>query len=346
MKKWTGALQVAAVYVGTVIGAGFATGREIVEFFTQYRFWGFISILIAGYLFIFLGTKIMIKAIDIQASSFEQFNEYLFGKILSKIMNVFIMIMLLGVCAVMLSGAEALFTEQLGFSHTIGSFVTIALALIVMALGVKGLFAVNTFVVPMLIFFNFILLYHSIENKQILTSLLHNPEGFISIKAIIAAFSYAAFNLALAQAVLVPVAVEINEKVIVKLGGWIGGALLTIILISSHIILTSLPNAILFEIPMAFIVKSAASSIYFIYLLIIYGEIFTSLIGNMYGLERQINRYISIGSIWIHGGIIVFVYMISRVNYGELLGILYPFFGYVSLIFLFILWLKPVRTKA
>ncbi|MCJ8006067.1 hypothetical protein ACFFF5_04955 [Lederbergia wuyishanensis] len=342
MKKWTGALQVAAVYVGTVIGAGFATGREIVEFFTQYRFWGFISILIAGYLFILLGTKIMLKAIDIQATSFEQFNEYLFGNILSKIMNAFTMIMLLGVCAVMLSGAEALFTEQLGFSNTVGSIVTIFLALFVMAVGVKGLFAVNTFVVPMLILFNFILLFKSIESYELVTSLFNIPEGNISIKAIIAAFSYAAFNLALAQAVLVPIAVEINMKAIVKLGGWIGGAILTIILISSHIILTSLPNPSLFDIPMAVIVKGAASSIYFIYLLIIFGEIFTSLIGNMYGLERQINRYVSLGSLWIHAGIIVLVFIISRVNYGELLGILYPFFGYVSLIFLFILWMKPI----
>ncbi|MBS4198752.1 hypothetical protein KHA93_03690 [Bacillus sp. FJAT-49732] len=345
MKKWTGALQVAAVYVGTVIGAGFATGREIVEFFTQYRFWGIISILIVGYLFIFLGTKIMLKAIHIQATSFEQFNVYLFGNILSKIMNAFMMIMLLGVCAVMLSGAEALFTEQLGFSYTIGSIVTISLSLFVMAVGVKGLFAVNTFVVPMLIIFNFILLFNSIRSNEIFTSLLHIPEGLISIKAIISAFSYAAFNLALAQAVLVPIAVEINDKAIVKLGGFIGGSLLTIILFSSHIILSSLPNPILFDIPMAIIVKGAASGIYFIYLLIIYGEIFTSLIGNMYGLERQIHRYVPIGSFWIHGGIIILVYIISRVNYGELLSILYPFFGYVSLIFLFILWMKPLSSN-
>ncbi|MCR2820918.1 YkvI family membrane protein [Lederbergia panacisoli] len=345
MKKWTGALQVAAVYVGTVIGAGFATGREIVEFFTQYEFWGLISILLAGYLFVFLGSKIMIKAIDIQASSFEEFNEYLFGKLFSKVMNIFTMIMLIGVCAVMLSGAEALFTEQLRFSHTIGSVITIALALVVMAVGVKGLFAVNTFVVPMLIFFNLILLIRSFESEHLFISLLNIPEGFISIKAIVAAFSYAAFNLALAQAVLVPIAVEINEKSIVKLGGFVGGVILTIILISSHIILTSIPNPILFDIPMAVIVKGAASGIYFIYLFIIYGEIFTSLIGNMYGLERQIHRYLDIKSFWIHGCIIFIVYVISRVDYGKLLGILYPFFGYISLLFLLILWMKPISKN-
>ncbi|MEK1832032.1 hypothetical protein AAAC51_33515 [Priestia megaterium] len=36
MKRWKLTLQVAATYVGTVVGAGFATGKEIVQFFTQY----------------------------------------------------------------------------------------------------------------------------------------------------------------------------------------------------------------------------------------------------------------------------------------------------------------------
>lgn len=37
MKRGLSALQIAAVYIGTIIGAGFATGKEIVEFF--YSLW-------------------------------------------------------------------------------------------------------------------------------------------------------------------------------------------------------------------------------------------------------------------------------------------------------------------
>lgn len=32
-QQWQVAKKVAATYIGTVVGAGFATGREIVEFF-------------------------------------------------------------------------------------------------------------------------------------------------------------------------------------------------------------------------------------------------------------------------------------------------------------------------
>ena len=77
MKKLAGSFQIAAVYVGTVIGAGFATGREIVEFFTRFGFVGFIAILLSGYLFITMGTKIMLKSHAITEKYSLAFHEYL-----------------------------------------------------------------------------------------------------------------------------------------------------------------------------------------------------------------------------------------------------------------------------
>lgn len=103
LSRWSGIFQIAAVYVGTVVGAGFATGREIVEFFTRYGIYGFIGILIAGYIFIFTGTKIMLISTRIRATSYEEFNQFLFGKKLAGIINIFFLIMLLGVTAVMIS---------------------------------------------------------------------------------------------------------------------------------------------------------------------------------------------------------------------------------------------------
>lgn len=345
LNKWTGAFQIAAVYVGTVIGAGFATGKEIVEFFTQYGLYGLISILLAGYLFIFFGMKVMTKAIDIQATSFMELNNDLFGQTFGKVMNILMTAMLVGVCGVMLSGAEALFVEQLGWGQAVGSLLTILLCLIVLWAGVKGLFAVNTFVVPTLVIFNLILMYNSLSQPFLWPNLFTIESIDYAWKAVGSAFSYAAFNLTLAQAVLVPVATEINNKAIIRLGGFIGGALLTIILISSHITLSTLPDLLVYDIPMATIVKNMMSGIYFVYLFIIYGEIFTSLIGNMYGIERQISQFFKLRSIWVHIAVIIIVYIIGRIEYGQLLGFLYPLFGYISLIFLLLLWIKPMKNN-
>lgn len=343
MKKWTGALQIAAVYVGTVIGAGFATGREIVEFFSRFGLFGLLTILLAGYLFIAFGAKLMEKAIDLEANSYEQLNEYLFRQPFAQIMNLLMLCMLIGVCAVMLSGAGAVFEEQLGFRKMYGIFMTIGLTIFVMKIGTRGLFAVNSFVVPLMLFFNFILVIKAIGTPSFLQNVLHIPPIEAGWEIIVSPFAYVAFNLALAQAVLVPIATEVNDKDIVRLGGIIGGVFLTIILLCSHLTLIMLPQLTLYEIPMGIIVKNTAANIYIIYICIIYGEIFTSIIGNIYGVEKQLSRYIPVRSMIIYGGVLIIAFLISHIEYGKLLSYLYPLFGYISILFLFLLAIRCAK---
>ncbi|OAT83258.1 hypothetical protein A6P54_06625 [Bacillus sp. MKU004] len=345
MKRISGAFQIAAVYVGTVIGAGFATGREIVEFFTRFGFIGFIAILFSGYLFITMGSRIMLKSHDMKAKSFEQFNEYLFGKWFSKFMNIMMMVMLIGVSAVMLSGAGAVFKEQLLMPKQFGVLLTIVLGFLTMMIGMKGLFAVNTFVVPLMIMFNLFLMGHSVTDARFLEAFLTIPPVDDGWKSVVAPFSYVAFNLAMAQAVLVPVASEVEDRKVIKYGGYLGGLFLTLILISSHMTLVLIPEVTLYEIPMAAVMKSFAAGLYFIYILIIYGEIFTSVIGGVFGLEKQLAGYWKGPSLVTFTAIFSMIYLLSFFEYSELLSYLYPLFGYLSLLFLVLLWMKHDSEK-
>lgn len=343
--NWGAAFQIAAVYVGTVVGAGFATGREIVEFFSRFGFIGLIGILMSGYLLIFMGSKLMRISAYIGATSYEQFNEYLFGKAIGRVINIVMLFMLLGVCAVMLSGAGAVFQEQLGVPKNLGIMFTIVLSILVMVLGIKGLFAVNSFVVPMMIIFSFILLFLTIKLPGFLEQALFVPASEDGWKSVVAPFTYTAFNLSLAQAVLVPVAGEVKDDKTVKWGGILGGIALTLILLMGHFTLIMLPGLETYEIPMATIMKNLASGLYWIFILIIYGEIFTSVIGNIFGLERQIKKYLPLPSLVIVIGIFIFCYLVSQFEYSTLLAYLYPLFGNISLIFIVLLWMKPFKPN-
>ncbi|MGJ7910486.1 YkvI family membrane protein [Neobacillus sp. LXY-1] len=340
-RKWNQAFQIAAVYVGTVVGAGFATGKEIVEFFSRFGFFGFISILMSGYLFVVIGSKMMRMAAQIEARSYQEFNEYLFGRWPGRIINFFMLIMLVGVSAVMLSGAGAVFEEQLGLPKNAGIVLTIFLSYFVMLVGSRGLFAVNTFVVPLMITFSLILMVLSVQNPQFVSKFLYIPYVDDGWKSVIAPFSYAALNLGLAQAVLVPIATEVKDDWTIKWGGIMGGLALTLILMASHFTLIMLPNLEFYEIPMAIIMKNLAPFLYGIYVLIIYGEIFTSVIGNVFGLDRQIQQLFPVHTILSVSVIFALSYLVSLVNYGTLLSYLYPSFGYVCMTFFILLWMKP-----
>ncbi|MDK2925864.1 MAG: hypothetical protein PWQ41_1638, partial [Bacillota bacterium] len=50
---------IAATYVGTVVGAGFASGQEVLQFFSAFGRWGFVGIALATGLFVFFGLAIM-----------------------------------------------------------------------------------------------------------------------------------------------------------------------------------------------------------------------------------------------------------------------------------------------
>lgn len=344
--NWSAAFQIAAVYVGTVVGAGFATGREIVEFFSRFGFIGLVSILMSGYIFIFLGAKLMLIAARIQATSYQELNEYLFGRVIGSGINILMLFMLLGVCAVMLSGAGAVFEEQIGLSKYTGIFITIALSIIVMILGTRGIFAVNSFVVPMMIAFSFLLLLITMRLPNFSEQILYIPFAEDGWKSVVAPFSYAALNLSLAQAVLVPIAAEIKHEKTIKWGGILGGAALTIILLSSHLTLVMLPQLESYDIPMAVIMKTFASSFFWVYVFIIYGEIFTSVIGNVFGIERQVRKFAAIPSIVTVCFIFIICFFISLINYGTLLSYLYPVFGYISIVFIVLLWMKPFEKSA
>src|SRR4051812_7926700 len=287
----------------------------------------------SGYLFIMLGSKLMRMAAYIDAKSYQEFNVYLFGKWPSRIINIFMLFMLLGVSAVMLSGAGAVFEEQLGLSKSVGVFLTIILSILVMLVGSKGLFAVNTFVVPLMISFSVILMIFSVQLPNFMKQLLFIPHAEDGWKSVIAPFSYVALNLGLAQAVLVPIATEVKDDWTIKWGGILGGAALTLILCASHFTLIMLPNLDMYNIPMAIVMKNLAPFLYWIYVLVIYGEIFTSVIGNVFGLDRQLKQYLPIPTIISVTAIFLVSYLISLVNYGTLLSYLYPLFGYICMVF-------------
>ncbi|MCM3160165.1 hypothetical protein [Metabacillus litoralis] len=338
-RSWIASFQVAAVYVGTVVGAGFATGREIVEFFTKYGVFGLAGILLVGLIFVYTGTKMLILSKRINAASYQDLMIFLFGKKIGRFINIFMLIILLGLTSIMLSGAGAIFKEQLGLSVRLGVVITILLTIAVMSFGIKGLFSVNIIVVPMLVLFSTILAVQSFSIEP-LTVIPDKTSA--TFKWILSAVSYAAFNLTMAAAVLVPLANEIQDEKVLKRGGILGGVFLTAILFSSHIALSTLPNVMDYDIPMAEVMKTTFYAIYFIYIAVIYGEVFTSVIGNLYGLERQVASFLNIPSMIIVCSILCVAAFISKFGYSSLISTLYPIFGYVCLGVLLLLMIKRV----
>jgi uncharacterized membrane protein YkvI len=347
-KKGRLVAQIAATYIGTVVGAGFATGQEILQFFTIYHVWGIVGILICTYLFVWLGTKMMVLSHRIQAYSYQELNEYLFGKAMGTAINIFVFIILFGVTSVMLAGTGSIFKEQLGLSYQLGILVTLVLCYVVMLKGLKGIFIVNSLVVPMMLMFSLIVAvkigwFGPNEPTEGLIQISIWKENWMGWKWLLSAFTYVAFNLAMAQAVLVPMSKEIEDESILKWGGIWGGIGLGFMLITSHFALQNLmPGVLQLDVPMALVIKDIGWLIIFLFVVVVYGEVFTTLIGNVFGIARQIHNVIQVPEKWTILMILLTSFVISQVGFSTLVEYLYPLFGYMGLLLLIILVVKKL----
>jgi uncharacterized membrane protein YkvI len=327
-------LQVAFTFIGTVVGAGFATGREILQFFTQYGWTAVFAIVISALLFVWLGTKMMILAGKIGAVSYEDLNVYLFGPQYGRWVSHFMLVVLLGVNTVMLAGAGSVFEEHLNLSYEYGLLLTMLFSFLVIRRGISAILTVNTIVVPVTLMVTGLLVLHTLRSPAA-GHWIHVLNEHSPFQLWTSPFLYAAFNLSLAQAVLVPVGAEIKDRRLLQWGGWIGGAGIGFMLIAGHYVLTTyMPGIRQYEIPMASIAMQLGVVMKFVFILLIFTEVFTSFVADSYGLVLQLQQRLRLPQSVVAISVLSFCYIVSHAGFSFLLGLLYPLFGMVSLIWL------------
>ncbi|PTM57506.1 YkvI family membrane protein [Desmospora activa] len=336
-ERWLTATRVGFTYIGTVVGAGFASGQEIMQFFTVYGAKGVLAILVVTGLFVWLGIRMMVMGAYLQATSYEAFNNYLFGRRWGRWMNGLVSLILFGVTTAMMSGTGALFQEQLGISFHLGVIATSLVALIVIMRGMDGILNVNALVVPLMFAFTMIVGVQGLQS-----------EGWESLGAIhsfareghwaLSAVTYVAFNLAMSQAVLVPLGGEIKDVKTLRMGGLMGGVGLGVMLLSCNFALSlKTPMVLGMEIPIALVIATLGEGMKYFFLAVMWGEIFTTLIGNVYGLAAHFEQRVSLSLHSLMGAIFILGYLCSLIGFPVLVGKIYPLFGVLGMAVLVLL---------
>ncbi|TCS95912.1 YkvI family membrane protein [Hazenella coriacea] len=340
-EQWVLASRIGFTYIGTVVGAGFASGQEILQFFSLFGKYSFLGILVTTAMFVWLGTRMMLMGARLQATSYEEFNLYLFGSRLGRWMTVFVGVILFGVTTAMMSGTGALFEEQLNLSFHLGVILTAVLSLLVIMRGMKGILSVNTLVVPLMFIFTILIAVQSWQSGE-WGQILDHPSRQVHQHWLLSAIAYVAFNLAMAQAVLVPLGAEVKDERTIRLGGWIGGMGLGMMLLASNIAMVlDLDDISRLNIPLAHVIHTLGIGMKYFFLIVMWGEIFTTLIGNVYGLAMNIKQVVPFHLHTIMVSIFLVGYLFSLVGFPTLVSYLYPFFGYCGLVLLLLLvWRK------
>lgn len=339
--KVVGILQVAATFIGTVVGAGFASGREIIQFFTQYHSFGTIGAILSGVFMTWIGTKMMVYAKRLDAYSFNELLAALFGERIGTVIQALLFFIVLGMTGVMLAGAGAVFGEQLGWSRQFGIVLALLIGILFLVRGVRGLLFVNMLVVPLLVSFVLITFWTNKAGAQFFPESGH-------IHWLFSAFNYSAFNLSTALVVLVPMAKEFKDEQVIRLGGILGGCGLAMILLMSHLMMLGKSDISLFELPMAEMVRPLGTVMHAAFICVIFGEILTTFVGNIFGLTRQLhNVFPTLFTIrFAMLSLIICTFFIGQFGYASLISTLYPLYGALcAVVFIYMCFVRLPEKK-
>lgn len=326
-------LKVVFVIIGTLIGAGFASGQEVYLFFFSYGMKGLIGILISSIIIgvvIYSTFNILNKY---KINTYKDFLNILLPKntklkiIANFIINIFILITFF----IMIAGFGAYFEQEIGINRLVGSLILAIITFIVFMTSIKGVVKVNELIVPILIGFIFIIGIISIKNIHIL-----NLENYVIrtnyTNFALSAVLYSSYNSIL----LIPVLITLNNYVKNK------KQIFYISFISA--IVTILLSVIIFlllvrvdvdisklEMPVVYVVSNMFKILRYIYGVIILGSIFTSAISLgvsfLQNTAKNKKGYTQISIIMCITSVII-----SKFGFSNLVSLLYPIFGYLGLI--------------
>ena len=336
-------LQVAATYIGAVMGAGFASGQEIQQFFINFERKGLWGILVSALLFAFLGWVMLDLQKRWKVNSYTEFFARLFGKYWGNKIDIFISLLLFIGMTTMMAGAGAIFREYLEMSSWLGIFLTAFVIALALWFKGEGVLWINTFLIPLKFIFCLGLALWAIimatGTKGIEVGVATNPliqNWFLS------GILYVSFNLTLAMVVFSSLGKEI-QNLEGKIGAVFGGLALGLFAFVIGLALLRFPEFKDFEIPMVAVAGKLGTWPAFFYVLVLWLAMVTAAIGNGFSLVRHLEKKLKINYQRGTIALLALTVPLAGIKFSFIVKSIYPIFGYLGLIFLPVLlgaWLK------
>ena len=328
--------KIALVYIGTVVGAGFATGQEIMQFFVAFGISGLMGIMLATLLFVVYGIIILNLGLRLAAESHLELIQHAGGKLFRSGMDILIMVSLFGSLTAMLAGTGALFGQQFNLPPVLGSAIMAIITALTVLRGLRGVLNAISAVVPFLlaavIGISLFALFNAPAEPQ---APIPVTEGGLMQNWLWAAILYASYNILMAAAVLGPLGGAAANRRMAITGGALGGIGLGVASLMIYLALrVSYADIQGLEVPILYLANQITLSAGGLFSVVLFAEIYTTAVGSLYGfsarLKRRRHQNTSKLIIWAAG----LAFIASLFGFSNLVRYLYPLQGYGGLIFL------------
>lgn len=331
-------IKVASIFVTSIIGAGFASGQEIMQFFSVYRLGGFYGVVLAGILFAITGSIVLLRVYNERIRNFEEFLFPTFGWRLGWFIDIAMTLFMLCIFCVMTAGSGDVLSDRLGIPFKYAALIMGVICTALIMTNIKGIVTLNTIIAPVLIA-GIILIGLSI----IFTG---NTETFhasaylkdLSDNWFFSSLLYVSYNGILAIVIMCSLLPYLKTRRTAVAGGITGGALLCFTALVIHAAIYQFyPVAFEKELPILAILKSFESPAGSLYAVILWLAMLTSAVTAGFCFAERVGTTMKINRRIVTVVMCVTAVPLSTLGFSRLISAIYPVFGYLGMFMILVI---------
>lgn len=334
---WGSGFKWLFLIVGTTIGAGYASGRELWQFF------GHESVLAIG-IFVVL---FMVSCYVVLKLSYERKTEHylpvleaLLGKRISGIYDILIVFYLFSTTAVMYAGGGATL-EAFHIQYRHGVLIIGLLVVVLFFWNTRGIVTVNAFLTPGLIILLFSLLcFYLLTTENSLAIDWQHQSNWPS------AFTFTALNILPLVAVLSAIGSKIKQTGEIWIAS-IGSALIlgTLSFLYNQTLVLVSNELTIFEIPLFAILQHYPAVMVIVMTILLWFAIYTTAVSGILGLTSRLSSLFK-WPWWLLALILTLLMLpLTAIGFSNLIAVLYPLYGVLNLYLLVAILIHPIAKK-
>ena len=327
--------EIIFVLIGTFVGAGFASGKEVFNFFTIYSFYGIISIFIFSILLFYLIYKCLNIKTKLELKNYNEFIFYLEKK--CKFFNhrfflLIINIFLASSFYIMISALSSLFNYQFNIQKIITIIWCIFICFFIFyKKNISFIYKINSILMPILILFIIFLSSFNINLNNINFYELNNNSNIFIV--VFMGLLYLGYNSLLLIPIIFNLKIPKKENnfkisIIFSLIIFFITFLINILLINFYKFIYNL------ELPILYIANSSLKIFSYFYFFIILSAIFTTMISSGYSFISNFNNNNFKIKLIIF---LLFSFIFCLFSFSDLINFFYPIFGLISFTQIFLI---------
>lgn len=336
-------LKYAGAFVAFEIGSGFATGQEILQFYTAYGFWSLGAMAISTILFAWVASLMMKAGYAYRKRAETRPYNVMCGKYLGPIYEWFVTVYLLAVMAVMLSGAGATINEYYGVDHYIGSLGMAVLVFAAFAMGLSKLIDIVGLMGPAIIGFSIFVAIRAIIPE---IGSFHASEVDISVLSDMKVSSYwwvsgilyVSYNVVSSVAFLMAIGKGSRSMKEARMGGIVGGVLLMItVVFMNFALMLNLDEIEGSVVPTLRMAKEISPVVGAIFVIVMICGIFSTAAPMLWTVCSKLADQGSKASLVIAFLVCADALILGQLPFDQLVGAVYPLTGYLGIIMMIVM---------